>query len=145
MQETVRVGSDLHFLPSQTLNRAKVDASLRQRFSGNAFSTLVEVIVFTLGSPKSPFIYYVSTFLSTDTFSRNAILGRFIFFYALNFPTIAWKFLQISCLRHLSTNLFSPVHKNLVLWLFDAANCILMPPQDLEKVYDFYSEKIMNK
>ena len=62
MQETVRVGSDLHFLPSQTLNRAKVDASLRQRFSGNAFSTLVEVIVFTLGSPKGPFIYYVSTF-----------------------------------------------------------------------------------
>ena len=91
MQETVRVGSDLHFLPSQTLNRAKVDASLRQRFSGNAFSTLVEVIVFTLGSPTGPFIYYVSTFfLSTTSFSRN--FGSFCFlFYVLNISNYSMK------------------------------------------------------
>ena len=60
----------------------KVDASLRQRFSGNAFSTLVEVIVFTLGSPiwDHSYITQVSTFFYQPPHFHE-ILGRFVFFF----------------------------------------------------------------
>ena len=61
------------------------------------------------------------------------------------------KINSLSCSWHEFTSLFSPIHKYFLskIWCYDyfndAVKCILIPPQELEKVGWFQSRKKNNK